>query len=156
MLSSDKNVESIVELIDALKEHVELQKEYLELNVIEKVVKLVTALTVAIIFVILGVAVLFYLTFAIVYWMEPLTGLGLAFFLVAVFFVALLSLVFAFRKQWIERPLVRFLATPKEANTKGELIANLVSNSITAIDAFILVRKLMKTYGWLFGRRKRK
>lgn len=110
MLSSDKNVESIVELIDALKEHVELQKEYLELNVIEKVVKLVTALTVAIIFVILGVAVLFYLTFAIVYWMEPLTGLGLAFFLVAVFFVALLSLAFAFRKQWIERPLVRFLA----------------------------------------------
>lgn len=110
MLSSDKNVESIVELIDALKEHVELQKEYLELNVIEKVVKLVTALTVAIIFVILGVAVLFYLTFAIVYWMEPLTGLGLAFFLVAVFFVVLLSLVFAFRKQWIERPLVRFLA----------------------------------------------
>lgn len=48
------------------------------------------------------------------------------------------------------------LWTPKEANTKGELIANLVSNSITAIDAFILVRKLMKTYGWLFGRRKRK
>jgi hypothetical protein len=43
MLSSDKNVESIVELIGALKEHVELQKEYLELNVIEKVVKLVTA-----------------------------------------------------------------------------------------------------------------
>ena len=110
MLSSDKNVESIVELVETLKEHVELQKEYLELNVIEKVVKLVTALTVAIIFVILGVAVLFYLTFAIVYWMEPLTGLGLAFFLVAVFFVVLLSLVFAFRKQWIERPLVRFLA----------------------------------------------
>ena len=110
MLSSDKNVESIVELIDALKEHVELQKEYLELNVIEKVVKLVTALTVAIIFVILGVAVLFYLTFAIVYWIAPLTGLALAFFLVAMFFVTLLVLLFAFRTKWIERPLVRFLA----------------------------------------------
>jgi hypothetical protein len=66
MLSSDKNVESIVELVEALKEHVELQKEYLELNVIEKIVRLVTALTVAIVFVILGVAVLFYLSFAIV------------------------------------------------------------------------------------------
>ena len=110
MLSSDKNVESIVELIDALKEHVELQKEYLELNVIEKVVKLVTALTVAIVFVILGVAVLFYLTFAIVYWIAPLTGLALAFFLVAMFFVTLLVLLFAFRTKWIERPLVRFLA----------------------------------------------
>jgi amino acid transporter len=110
MLSSDKNVESIVELIGALKEHVELQKEYLELNVIEKVVKLVTALTVAIIFIILGVAVLFYLTYAFVYWIGPLTGLALAYFLVAFFFAALLVLVCIFRKQWIERPLVRFLA----------------------------------------------
>lgn len=110
MLSSDKNVESIVELIDALKEHVELQKEYLELNVIEKVVKLITALTIAVIFIILGVAVLFYLTYAIVYWIAPLTGLALAYFFVALFFAALLVLLCVFRKQWIERPLVRFLA----------------------------------------------
>ena len=52
--------------------------------------------------------------------------------------------------------LWRSLWTPKESNSKGELIANLISNSITAIDAFILMRKLTKTYGWLFGRRKRK
>lgn len=110
MLSSDKNVESIVELVEALKEHVGLQKEYLELNVIEKVVKLVTALTVAIVFVILGVAVLFYLSFALVYWMAPLTGLAMAFFLVALFFVTLLVLLCVFRKKWIEQPLVRFLA----------------------------------------------
>lgn len=110
MLSSDKNIESIVALVEALKEHVELQKEYLGLNVIEKIVKLVTALTVAIVFVILGVAVLFYLSFALVYWIAPLTGLALAFFLVALFFVTLLALVCVFRKQWIEQPLVRFLA----------------------------------------------
>ena len=71
MLSSDKNVASIAELVEALKQYVGLQKEYLELNVIEKIVKLVTALTVAIVFVILGVAVLFYLTFALVYWIAP-------------------------------------------------------------------------------------
>ena len=110
MLSSDKNVASIAELVEALKQYVGLQKEYLELNVIEKVVKLVTALTVAIIFIILGVAVLFYLTYAFVYWIAPLTGLALAYFLVAFFFAALLVLVCIFRKQWIERPLVRFLA----------------------------------------------
>ena len=110
MLSSDKNVESIVELIKALKEHVGLQKEYLELNVIEKVVKLVTALAVAIIFIILGVAVLFYLSFALVYWIAPLTGLAMAFFLVALFFITLLVVLCVFRKRWIEQPLVRFLA----------------------------------------------
>ena len=110
MLSSDKNVESIAQLTEALKEYVGLQKEYLELNAIEKIVRLVTALTVAVVFIILGVAVLFYLSFAVVYWLEPLTGLGLAFFIVSLFFAVLLALVFIFRKSWIERPLVRFMA----------------------------------------------
>lgn len=47
------------------------------------------------------------------------------------------------------------LAAPKKSSSKGELIANLVSNSITAIDAFILVRKLMKNYGHLFSRKRK-
>jgi len=110
MLSSDKNVESIAQLVEVLKSYMGLQKEYLKLDVIEKVVRLVTALTVAIVFIILGVAVLFYLSFAIVYWLEPLTGLGMAFFIIALLFLALLLLVFLYRKSWIERPLVRFLA----------------------------------------------
>ena len=48
------------------------------------------------------------------------------------------------------------LTAPQKSDTKGELIANLISNSITAIDAFLLVRKLMKCYGHLFGKKKRK
>ena len=48
------------------------------------------------------------------------------------------------------------LTAPQKSDTKGELIANLISNSITAIDAFLLVRKLMKSYGHLFGKKKRK
>lgn len=48
------------------------------------------------------------------------------------------------------------LVKPQPSASKGELIANLVTNSITIIDGFLLARKLMKTYGSLFGRRKRK
>ncbi len=51
--------------------------------------------------------------------------------------------------------LWRDLTLPKPTNSKGELIANLISNSVTAIDAFLLVRKLMKTYSWLFQRKRR-
>lgn len=36
--------------------------------------------------------------------------------------------------------------------TKGEFIASMVTNSITAIDAFLLVRKLLKNYRSLFRR----
>jgi len=110
MFSSDKNVESIAQLIEVLKRYIGFQSEFLKLNVIEKIVRLITALTLTIIFFILGIAVLFYLSFAAVYGMAPAIGIAWAFFVVALFFVALLILVYIYRKPWIERPLVRFLA----------------------------------------------
>jgi len=110
MFSSDKNVETIAQLIEALKRYIEVQKEYQQLNIIEKVVRLLTALSVVIVLTILAIAVLFYLSFAIIHWLEPLTGLGLAYFLMSMIFLALLLCVIIFRKAWIERPLVRFLA----------------------------------------------
>ena len=41
------------------------------------------------------------------------------------------------------------LFTKREDSSKGEYIAALVTNSITAVDAFLMVRKLMKRYGGL-------
>lgn len=38
------------------------------------------------------------------------------------------------------------LFTKREDATKGEYIAKLVTNSITAIDVFLMVRKLIKNY----------
>ena len=37
-----------------------------------------------------------------------------------------------------------------ENATKGEYVASLVTNTITAVDAFLLMRKLVKNYGHLF------
>ena len=50
----------------------------------------------------------------------------------------------------------RELTAPQQSASKGEMIASLVTNSITAIDGFLLVRKLIRNYGFLFGRKKRK
>ena len=44
----------------------------------------------------------------------------------------------------------------REGSTKGEYISGLIANSITAIDAFLLIRKLMKGYGTLFGKSEKK
>ena len=44
----------------------------------------------------------------------------------------------------------------RDEASKGDYIASIVSNSFMAIDAFLLVRKLMKGYGFLFGKSKRK
>lgn len=38
----------------------------------------------------------------------------------------------------------------KENSTRSEYITSLVVNSITVVDAILLVRKLMKTYGGIF------
>lgn len=110
MLSSDKNVESIAQLVESVRSYVGLQGEYLKLDVVEKVTRLVTALTLTIVLLLLGVATLFYLSFAVVYWLEPLTGTALAFAMMALFFLLLLVIVYMNRKAWIERPLVKFLA----------------------------------------------
>ena len=44
----------------------------------------------------------------------------------------------------------------KEGNSKGDYIASLVSNGFVAVDTFLLIRKLIKGYGYLFGNKKRK
>ncbi|MBQ9672633.1 MAG: hypothetical protein IJV34_07250 [Prevotella sp.] len=38
-----------------------------------------------------------------------------------------------------------------EDTSKGEYIVSIINNGIMAVDAFLLVRKLMRNYGSLFG-----
>lgn len=44
----------------------------------------------------------------------------------------------------------------REGNSKSDYIAGLVSNGFVAFDTFLLIRKLMKGYGTLFGKKKKK
>lgn len=40
----------------------------------------------------------------------------------------------------------------REGNTKSDYISGLIANSVTAIDIFLVVRKLFKNYRSLFGK----
>jgi len=110
MLSSDKNVENIAQLIEVLKHYLGLQTEFVKLDLIDKVVRLVTAAALAIVFIMLIAAGLTYLSIAFALWISTFTGIALAFLIVALLYLLLLILFFIFRKPWIEKPLVRFLA----------------------------------------------
>ena len=110
MLSSDKNVESIAQLIEVLKHYLGLQTEYLKLDVIDKVVRLLTAATLAVIFLLIIIAVVMYASFALAFWLANYTGTATAFLIVGAFHLLIFILFFMFRKPWIEKPLVRFLA----------------------------------------------
>ena len=110
MLSSDKNVETIAQLIEVLKHYLGLQKEYLKLDVIDKVVRLLTAATLAIVFILIIIAVLMYASFAFAFWLATFTGAAKAFLIVGGFHLLIFILFVLFRKPWIEKPLVHFLA----------------------------------------------
>jgi len=110
MISSDKNVESIAQLVEQLKHYVGLQSEYVKLDVIEKVVKLVTAAALSFILMLLTLLILIYLSFAIAHALAHYMGFVAAFSIVAGIYLLLLILIIANRRRWIEKPLVKFLA----------------------------------------------
>lgn len=110
MLSNDKNVETIAQLIEVLKHYVGLQAEYVKLDVIEKVVRLLTATALAVVFFLILVAAVMYISFASAFWIGQHIGMAPAFVIVGFFHLILFLVFFLFRKPWIEKPLVKFLA----------------------------------------------
>ena len=110
MLSSDKNVESFAQLIETLKHYLGLQAEYVKLDVIDKVVRLITGAALAIVFCFLIIALALFMSFALAFWLSNFIGMGWAFLIITIFQLIVFVLIFSKRKAWIEKPLVRFLA----------------------------------------------
>ncbi|MDD7273169.1 MAG: phage holin family protein [Prevotella sp.] len=112
MFSNDNNVETIAQLIEAVKHYVGLQKEYIKLDVIEKVVRLLTAMALIGIFVGLLTLSLIYVSFSAAHALQTVVGsLVWGYLIVGGAYFALLLLFIVFRHRLIERPLVRFLAS---------------------------------------------
>ena len=110
MFSSDKNVETIGQLVELLKHYIGLQTEYVKLDVVDKVVRLLTAITMTVVLVGLLVIALIYLSFSLAFALSAWVGTACGFAIVAGLYIVVLLLFVIFRHQWIERPLVKFLA----------------------------------------------
>lgn len=112
MLSTDKNVETIASLVEQVKEYAGLQAEYLKLGAVEKTVKLFSALIMSIVLALLLLLFVIFLSLCIAHGIHALASvpLALAYLIVAFIYLLVFLLAIIFRRQWIERPLVRFLA----------------------------------------------
>lgn len=110
MLSSDKNIETIGQLIEQLKHYVGLQGEYVKLDLIDKVVRLLTVAALALLLFFILMAVLLFAALGFALWLSKFTSLATALFINGGILLVLFAVVYAFRKTWIERPIVRFLA----------------------------------------------
>lgn len=111
MFSNDQNIETIAQLVEVLKHYIGLKSDLFRLDVTEKIVRLFTVMTMTVVLSFLLVLVLIYLSFGFAHVLGHLIGITAAFFAVAGFYFLVFILCILYRKRWIERPLVRFLAS---------------------------------------------
>lgn len=112
MFANDKSIENLEQLFKECKKYILLQKEYVRLELIEKLTILASAIILVTISIILGMMALFYLSFSLAYIMAPhVGGLTVSFAIITVFILLLLAIIYLFRKQLIIKPLVRFMAS---------------------------------------------
>lgn len=109
MFSSDKNIEIIGQLIKLLKHSIGLQGEYLKLDVMEKTVRIITALLLFAILTLIVIAILFFLSLSAALAMGQAIGYPAAFGMIGAFYILVFILFAIFRKSWIEKPLIRFI-----------------------------------------------
>ena len=109
MFSSDHNIETLSQLIEALKEYFSLQKDYMQVNIIEKIVKLLTVLLLFIILAFIFTFVIVLLSLAAVAWLCESTSLSIpmSFCTVALVHLLVFITVYCKRVTWIQRPLVK-------------------------------------------------
>ena len=110
MFSSDKNVETLSQLIEMVKHNVELRKEYAQLNIVEKVVRMFSFTALSLIIAIIISAIILFLSVAFAVWLSQFTGLAMSLLIVALIYLLVLVVFYISRKSLIERPLVKYLS----------------------------------------------
>lgn len=110
MLSSDKNIETISELITELKRYIELRSQYLKLDVIDKIVAITKAIALLLVTIVIIGMIAIMLSIAAAFALAHYVNTALAFCIIAFIYLLVFLVFLAKRKQWIERPLVHFLS----------------------------------------------
>lgn len=112
MWGDSQITQNLTQLLDEVKTYVKLEKEYLTLDLVEKLSKLFSAIVLGFILMCLGIVVLFYLSFTFIYLISPFVGgLTVAYALMTVILLALLFLIYRNREKWILLPITQFVAT---------------------------------------------
>ena len=87
MFSNDKNIETIGQLIETTKHYIGLQTKYAKLDVMVKIVRLLTAMIIAVILSVMFMLALIYLSFGAAYAIGTQVGNALGFCIVAAFYI---------------------------------------------------------------------
>lgn len=111
MLSSDKNIETIGQLLVEIKHYIDLQGKNMQLGLVQKTSKLASALVLVCLVCGLFAVVLIFLSFTLASMLAAFVGQTAGYLLVALVYLLLAALIYVKRKGWIETPITRFVAS---------------------------------------------
>lgn len=111
MLSSDKNIETIGQLLVEIKHYIDLQGKNMQLGLVQKTSKLASALVLVGLVCGLFAVVLIFLSFTLASMLAAFVGQTAGYLLVALVYLLLAALIYVKRRGWIETPITRFVAS---------------------------------------------
>lgn len=111
MFANDKSIDNLEALFKEIKKHIELQGQYIKLDLVEKLTILLSTLILILALIILGAMALYYFSFMLVYALVPVVGSIIASYAVigAVILIAAIG-IYLMRRKLIFQPMVNFLA----------------------------------------------
>lgn len=110
MFSSEKNIESLRELLEEVRAYLELRGERLKLDFVSKLSQLLAAVAVGLIVSVVVAVVLLLLSYTLVSMIKDATGSeSAAFALVAGSYALVGAIVYLLRQRLIVRPITSFL-----------------------------------------------
>ena len=111
MFATDKTIDSLQALFTEVKNYVDLQKDYIKLDITHKLIVLLSTLILILVLVVLGMIALFYFSFTLAYVLEPhVGGLMNSYAIITGGIILLGVLIYWLRQQLIIRPLTTFIA----------------------------------------------
>ena len=111
MAASGNYTENFSELLQEVKRYVSLQKSFIMLDTADKLTVILSTVAIAVVCFVIGAMVLFFLTFALAYWIGQIAN-NMAFGFLCIAAIQLILLLIAWRKRndWIIQPLARMMA----------------------------------------------
>lgn len=110
MFANDKTIDNLQSLFMEVKKYIDLQKDYVKLDITHKLTILLSTLILILVLIVLGMIALLYLSFTLVYILEPhVGGLTISYAIITGGILLMGILIYGLRKRLIIQPLTKFL-----------------------------------------------
>lgn len=117
MMSSDKNVDLFVQLLESLKKWVGVKAELLKIDAADKGVRIIAGLIFVMLFMFFLFSMSILLSLALAAVISSYTGLAWSFVIMAVVYLVFFLAMIAFRKTLVVNPLVKFFSLLLESSS---------------------------------------